>query len=102
MLWQELEGKLVGSFILEVADVTYGASKKKPKQDGVTSGPGANDDPSELGDHHAKSARDVVTTYANFSYSDQLQFKKSSMEKILKKLVCYSPHVYFLGLVNHS
>ncbi|KAK4789112.1 hypothetical protein SAY86_020431 [Trapa natans] len=67
-------------------DVTNGASKKKLKQDGVTSGTDANGDASEFGDRCAKSARDVVTPYANFSYSDQLQFKRSSLEKILKKL----------------
>ncbi|KAK4787959.1 hypothetical protein SAY86_019278 [Trapa natans] len=66
--------------------VTDGASKKKLKQDWVTSGTDTNGDASDLGDRCAKSARDVVTPYANFSYSDQLQFKRSSLEKILKKL----------------
>ncbi|PKI51978.1 hypothetical protein CRG98_027630 [Punica granatum] len=82
---QELDGKPVGSCNMEVADVGHGMSMKKLKREGETSAPGANGDASALG-FQAKSARDAVTPYAEFPYSDQLQFKKNALEKILKKL----------------
>ncbi|XP_028808026.1 zinc finger CCCH domain-containing protein 24 [Neltuma alba] len=67
---KELEGKLIGSKSLKVADVIPRSFDKK------------------VGDSMSKtrSLRDVVTPLAHMAYADQLEHKKGNLTQILKRL----------------
>ncbi|KAI9076173.1 hypothetical protein K1719_041871 [Acacia pycnantha] len=93
---KELEGKLIGSKSLKVADVIPRSFEKKSNvtlcaesaQNGETADSETDGANLVVGDSVPKtrSLQDVVTPLAHMAYADQLEHKKGSLTQILKKL----------------